>query len=264
MPPTPPRVFVLGHRGFVGSAYAAHLRAVGVDLVGIDRGNYDAYRGHRADVVINADGSSDRRLAQSNPLASFRLNVDTTLASLVDFPCEQYIHICTIGVYEHPADPSRNHEAVQIDPFALAPYGFFKYLGELVVRKYARRWLVVRLGPLVGPGLRKNSIYDLLARRTLFFNPESTMPYIDTRVAARLTWDLREETDQIFNICGAGHVRLADVAQALGVELSPDLHELPYDNFNVNIDKLRARRDVPDSMSAVLAFAREWREGALS
>lgn len=254
-------VVLLGHRGFVGSAVAAHLRAAGVPFVGVDRANRETLRGTRAEVVINASGSSERTLAERDPLASFRANVDATMASLVDFPCERYVHLSTIAVYEHPTDPLRNAENAPIEPTALAPYAFQKYLGELVVRRLAPRWVVLRLGPMVGPGLRKNSIYDLLARGTLFYHPDSELPYIDTRAVAEIAWRLRGEAGEIFNVCGRGRVRLRDVARDLDVALGPELEDLPPDSFDVSIAKLAGQVTVAESTATVAAFTKEWRAG---
>lgn len=255
------RAILLGHRGYVGSAFADHLRSLGLDVIGVDRDNYSVLRGTRGDVLINANGSSDRPLAERDPLASFRANVDATMASLVDFPCERYVHISTIAVYDHPTDPARNHEAIEIDPLRLSFYGFQKYLAELAVRRHAGRWMIVRLGPIVGPRIRKNSIFDLLAKHTLFFHPDSALPYVDTRYVARLVWQLREHEGEIFNVCGRGRVRLADIAARLGVELSAEHYALPRDDFDVNIERVSRLVPLPDSMSTVLAFAEEWRAG---
>lgn len=253
-------VVLLGHRGFVGSAIATHLRALNVPFVGVDRSNREALRGTRAQFVINAAGSSERALAEQDPLASFRANVDATMASLVDFPAEQYIHLSTIAVYEHRTDPLRNAEDAPIEPTALAPYAFQKYLGELIIRRLAPRWVVLRLGPMVGPRLRKNSIYDLLARRTLFYHPDSELPYMDTRAVADFAWRLRGEGGEIFNVCGSGRVRLRDVARDLGVTLGAEADRLPLDSFDVNTAKLASRMTLPESSAVVAAFVRQWRE----
>ncbi len=252
------RVVVLGHRGLLGSAFAAHLRSVGADVVGVDRASY-ASRRDPADVVINAAGSSDKRLAESDPLASFRANADTTLASILDFPTALYVLLSSISVYEDLSDPSRNSEDTEIDAQRLPPYGFFKLMAESVVRRHSRRWLILRVGNVVGPGLRKNAVYDLLERRTLFVNPRSTMAFIDTRDVARIAWDLRNVPNEVFNISGRGTVELSALAESLGVALDPALQSLPLEVQRLNIDKLTARLNVPDSAETVARFCSEWR-----
>lgn len=251
------RVILLGHRGFVGAAFSSYLASLDVELIGIDRSNYGRHRGTRADIVINAAGSSDRRLASANPAKSFDLNVAATLASCLDFPCDRYIHISTAAVYDRPADPQRNDETALIDPLALGSYGLYKYLGEVIVRTHTQRRLILRLGPLVGPGLRKNAIFDLLTDGKLYCHPDSMLQYIDTRFVAQATWLLRDTPHELINVCGSGRVRLEDLARERGLELRPELYLHPRDDFNVNIDRLKQLVDVPNSTQTVAAFAYE-------
>lgn len=254
------RVVVLGHRGVVGSAVSRHLRTLGIDVVGVDTTNYASLRGP-ADMVINAAGSSEKRIASADPLASFRGNVDATLASVLDFPCGLYVYVSSITVYEDLRDPTRSSEATPIDPLRIDRYGFFKILGELVIRRHAQRWLVLRLGNIVGPGLRRNPIHDLLTGSKLFIHPMSTMAFLDTRAFARILWDLRTEAGEIVNVAGRGSVRLADVAARSGIPLDQEVDALPVETQRVNIDKLSARMTLPDSTETVMSFIDEWRSG---
>lgn len=253
------RVALLGHRGFVGSAFAAYLRAINCDVVGIDRSTYGRYRRQGADVVINAAGSSDRRLAETSPLESFQANVELTLASLTDFPTDLYIYLSTVGVYPDRTDTSLNSEDAKIDPTRLSAYGLFKLMGEMIVASRSPKWLIARLGPMVGPSLRKNSVYDLLEQRTLFFHPDTEMPYIHTHDVARIVWELRSSVNDIFNVCGDRRVKLRALAAEVGVELPSRLDALPHDDWDVNISKLKTRLAVPDSWTTVREFIREWR-----
>lgn len=257
-----PRVILLGHRGFVGSALASNLRQQGADVLGVDRDNYRSSRGAEADLLINANGSSDKRLAERDPLASFRANVDTLVESLSDFRYERYVLMSSIDVYNDFGDPARNDEDVAIDPLRLSRYGLIKYMAELAVRSIARSWLILRLGPLVGPQLKKNPIHDLLSERTLYISPESRLSFIDTRDVAKTAWALRTE-DGVFNVAGFGTVRLADVATAAGVDVSGIVEALPVHTYSVNIDKLRARMRVRSSEDAVKTYLAE-RQGLSS
>lgn len=254
------RVILLGHRGLLGAAFARHLRLLGAEVIGLDSTNYETARGMRSDVVLNADGSSDRRLAENDPLRSFQLNDEVTLASLVELPTDLYLHVSSVGVYAaHPGDRGRNVEDTVLDPLAMTNYGRFKWIGELLVRSHAKRWVIARVGPVVGPGLRKNSVFDLLEQRTLFCSPASKMPYIDTRSVARMVWELRGEDGEIFNIAGDGDVRLDELAHELGVELDPSLAALPRDDWSIDVSKLRTRMPVPRAWDEVRRFVAEWR-----
>lgn len=252
------RVILLGHRGYVGSAFNSVLRESGIDVVGVDRSNYAAMRGTDADVLINAAGSSDRRLAERDPMTSFVRNVSMTLDSCLAFRSRLYVYISTVAVYNDVRDPVRNGEDEPVDPLRLTPYGQHKFMGEMMVRSHAARWVIARLGPLVGKGIRKNSIFDLLARKTLFVHPDSELPYAETTWVARTVWDLRSETNCIYNIAGRGRVRLGDLARDLGIALEPTHYLQQREDFNVNVDKLSARVKVPETRTTVAAFVREW------
>lgn len=253
-----PKAFVVGHRGFVGSAIARHLEAVGVRVIGVDRGSLAGLRGGEADYLFNAAGSSDRRVATSDPVASWTENVTETVEILRDFRCTRYVHVSSASVYPEAGEHARTAETVAIDATLLAPYGLQKYVAELAVRAHAPSWVILRLGPLIGPGLRKNSIFDLLHRGSLFVNPDSSMPYIDTREVARIAWELRDEVGAVYNVAGAGSVRLRDIARELHVHLPGEVERAPLDVLDVDISKLLSRTPVPDSREAVLNFAREF------
>lgn len=258
------RVAVFGHRGFVGSAIADTLDARGQHVIRIDRATYERFRGEHFDLFINANGSSDRRLAAAMPDRDFELNVTSTMRSIADFTTDRYVFVSSIEVYEDPSDPQRTRESERINPTRLSAYGCHKYLAEVLVRRHAREWVVLRLGPLVGRGLRKNSIFDLLTRGSLFVNPESTLPYLGTDTAADAIWALRERPGEVFNLTGRGTVRLADVAAELNIDLEPKLYSLPTEHMNVAIDKVATVVDVPSSTDVVRRFIVDWRRGAFA
>jgi nucleoside-diphosphate-sugar epimerase len=216
------------------------------------------HRGARADLLINANGSSDKRLAAADPLNSYRLNVDAALASLHDFTFEGYLLVSSVDVYSDLGDVSRTEESTRIEPRSLTPYGLVKYMTELVVQRFAPRWTIFRLGPLVGPGLRKNPIFDLLERRTLFMHPSSCLSFIDTRTVADVVWRLRDRAGEVFNVAGEGAVRLSDVAERVSVTL-PQREDLPRADYIVSVRKLGSIIPLPTSAQTIERFLGEQR-----
>lgn len=254
-------MILVGHRGYVGSAFATHLRDQGVPFLGLDRSNVDAHRGVTARYVIDAAGSSDRRLPETDPLASFRLIVERTLALLTGLRFEHFVSLSSIAVYPEPGSPATTRENAHIDPALLTTYGVFKYLSECLVQRYAPKWTLLRLGPMVGPGLRKNSIFDLLERGTVYVSPDSTLPYLDTRDVARIAWSLRDQDNEIFNLTGRGTARIADVALDLGIQLAPELYGRPTESFDIDIAKVSDLVEVPETAATLARFIGEWRSG---
>lgn len=258
MAPMTMRVGLIGHRGFVGSALAVELRAA-CELVGIDRASYAAHRGERFDVLVNAGGSGDKRAAERDPHADFDANVLGTLASLRDFAYEHYVLISSVDVYSDRSDPARTSEDSPIDPFGLSSYGTHKLVGEMLVRGLARGWTIFRLGPLVGPGLRRNAVFDLLTTGKLFVDPASTYPYIDTQAVAGIVASLMTRQGDVFNVAAGRSVSLTEIAARLDVPLVVREGSLPVEHYRIAITKLARYVDPPDPLETVLAFARAWR-----
>lgn len=254
-------VILIGHRGYVGSAVAAHLQENGVPYLGVDRGNYDASLGQSARYLIDAGGNSDRRLSEADPVASLRAIVEHTLSVISQFPAERYVSLSTVAVYPDPTTQATTREDAPIDPARLSTHGLFKLMSEWLVRRYATNWVIVRLGPMVGPGLRKNSVFDLLERRTLYVSPDSSLPYVDTRDVARIVWLLRDHANEVFNLAGRGTVCLGDVARDVGVDLAPSLANLPRDSFDIDVSKVARVVEVPRTARTLERFVSEWRAG---
>jgi nucleoside-diphosphate-sugar epimerase len=252
------KVCILGNKGFVGSAIERFLSEKGVAVEGINRDNYEQLKGTECDIFINAAGSSSKRLAFERSEEDFRKNVAETLSSLLDFRFAKYIYISTIDVYNNVSDPVANSEVAEIDPSRLSNYGLHKWLGEQLVKKYAKKWLILRLGGMVGKGLKKNAIFDLLNRKSLFVHPESRYQYIGTDEVARILWALKDKEGEVFNVCGDGTVSLEEIADALGVRLPRENYSLKKEVYDINIEKLKLAAKVPKTKELVVQFCRTY------
>jgi nucleoside-diphosphate-sugar epimerase len=253
-----PRVTVLGARGLVGSAFVRHLRGLRMDVREISREDYDRSAGSHSDVVIDAAANSRKYLADDRPEEDFELSVRHRLRTLLDYPADLQVHISSVDVYP---DLSRQESTGEDRVFEISRssnYGFHKALAEELVRHYAKSWLTVRLGGLVGPGLRKNPVYDILMQKPLRIHPESRYQFIHTDDMARIVWTLVERglRQQVFNVCGQGLVSPREIAERLGRDL--DLGALPPDAapriVDVNVDKVRGVVALPTSDSALAYF----------
>lgn len=248
-------VFVVGGRGFVGSAFVRYCEREGLahEIVEID--NYDTFRGRSCEILINANGNSKKFLANEAPLREFDASVRTVVDTLHSIRYGKYVLCSTCDVYENCADPAQNHEGVAIDPARQSRYGFHKYVAEQFVRYEARDHLIVRFGGFVGPNLRKNPIFDILHGGPLWLDPGSELQYLHTDDAAAAVWKLigaglRNET---VNLCGEGLVRLRDVMARAGrtVPVQPNS---PRVRYHINIEKARRFCEIPASRETVFAY----------
>lgn len=217
------RVTLIGANGFVGSAFARLLaNKPGVELVPVTRQNYSTHAGRKSAVVIEAACNSKKFLSEENPLADFQASVEHRLKTLLDFPADFHLHISSVDVYSDLGTPATTREDSPIDHAKVSHYGAHKLLAEQLVRHYASKWLILRLAGMVGPGLRKNPVFDILNGQPLRIHPDSRYQYMPTDDVAAIAWQLVERgiTGEVFNVCGDGVVTMHEIARLAGKKLN--------------------------------------------
>jgi nucleoside-diphosphate-sugar epimerase len=259
------RVVVLGARGFVGSAFVRLLNARGVDCVSVDRSGYAEAPRHGADVLINAAGNSAKYIADRDPVADFEQTVSLTLRAASDFRPGLYVLVSSVDVYPRLWHPEWTRESSVITPLEASVYGFHKRLAELSVQRHAGKWLIPRLAGMVGPGLRKNPVYDVLHGEPLRIHPDSQYQFMTTDDAAAAVWELiaANVDNEIYNVCGRGVMSPREIAELAGrpLHVHPEAARAEPRIVNVSIEKISAIRSMPSTRESVAAFVRE-REAA--
>lgn len=249
-------IFILGGNGFVGSAFARLCAASGREHAVITRDNYESLKGRACDLFVNANGNSRKRLPVDQPVLDFDLSVRSVRASLVDFRYGLYVLLSSCDVYPDCSTPEATREDRPADPARMSPYGFHKYLAEQCVRHAARRHLVFRMGGFVGPGMKKNAIFDILNGGPLWLDPASELQFLPTDALAAAVLDLAGRAEnETFNICGRGTVSLARVMAELGVAV-PVTPGAPRVRYEIDLGKVSRHVELPRTDDAVLAFVR--------
>jgi nucleoside-diphosphate-sugar epimerase len=256
------RIVIIGAAGFVGAALVRHFRQRGDDVLEVTRANYAREAGARGDVVIEAACNSRKFWAEENPFDEFDASVGHRLRSLRDFSADLHLHLSSVDVYDDLSSPAHTRE--EGSPIGGGShYGFHKFLAEQLVRRHAARWLILRLAGMVGPGLRKNPVFDILHGNPLRIHPESKYQFISTGAIAAVTAQLIEAgvEQDVFNVCGAGLISPREIAMLAGREL--DLSLVPEDArprvVDVDISKISARYPMPATRSTIAAFLAERR-----
>lgn len=113
--------------------------------------------GRNYDLIVCAAAPAQKWVANREPEADLR-NIRKLMGHLKTVRCGCFILISTVDVFQHPLQVD---EATAIDSRDLHPYGLHRWMLEEFVRETFPGHLVVRLPGLVGPGLRKNALYDL-------------------------------------------------------------------------------------------------------
>ena len=250
------KVLILGGKGFIGANLVEYCRTVGMETVSVDRDDYDHKKGENCDVLINAAGNSAKYLAAADPRRDFALSVTPLLDSFSDFHCRHYVFISSVDVYPDHSEPATSREDATIDPSMVSHYGLHKLLGETLVRHYSSCWLIIRLGGILGPGLKKNPVYDLLHDQPLRVSEESRYQYVNAEFLGRaiLSVIASDRLREIFNLCGQGTVALKEIRSWLNKPLAYAQEDVPREVYEINNQKLAGIISVPESWKAARQF----------
>ncbi len=145
---------LVGHSGFVGEtllrqrSFEALYRSTNIDTI----------VGRRFDTVVCAGAPAQKWLANREPAADLR-KIEGLIDRLARIQCSTFILISTVDVFHQSVHVDEDSPVDELD---LQPYGRNRRRLEAFAQGHFNRCIVVRLPGLVGPGLRKNVIYDLL------------------------------------------------------------------------------------------------------
>src|SRR3989344_5127209 len=208
---------ILGGRGMLGSDLV-RLLGERYEATPIDRDDYAKIKGSSFDVLVNANGNSRRFWANEHPAEDFELSTLSVMRSLFDFRCKKYIYISSPDVYENAASPATTEESSPGNAQKLSPYGFHKRLGEELVRHYADDFLILRSAALLGGGLMKGIVYDVLQENELYVTLDSRVQFITTDAVAHIIELLLDKnaTREIVNVGGIGVVTPAAIGALTG------------------------------------------------
>lgn len=204
---------IIGSYGMVGSDLILYLKPYFKKIIGINRKNYNNYLEHRFNIVINADGNSNKIWANNNVFDDFNASTISVYKSIFDFPCQLYIYISSSDVYENHTSKKFTSESRVINPDNLSPYGFHKYLSECIVRNAAKNYIILRCPMILGTKLKKGPIYDILHDLRLFISSKSAFQMITTKEIAQIIYFLvsKNIAKEVFNIGGTDVVMLSRI-----------------------------------------------------
>lgn len=145
------------------------------------------------DVVVCAGAPAQKWIANREPEAD-REKIDSLINHLRTVKCKTFILISTVDVFKNPIGVD---ESTLVDESGLHPYGLHRRLLEKFVEQHFSQHLILRLPGLVGPGLRKNVIFDFLNDNNLnaiesrgifqFYPMVNLWSDIQTALAAKLS-----------------------------------------------------------------------------
>lgn len=256
-------IFILGGKGFVGSGFVRHCEQNGIEYRVIDIDNYNEYIGKSCDILVNANGNSRKYLAEEMPMEEFSASVTSVRSSLVDFETGLYVYLSTCDVYPDSSSPATTLESVQFEPTEQTAYGFHKNLAEQCVRHAADNWLIARMGGFVGPGMKKNSVFDVLNGGPLWVDPASEFQFMHTDDNARIVLELAAGTlkNDVVNVGSQGVISVREIMDIAGKEVEVK-ESAKVVRCEMSTEKLSGLIDIPTTRDVVKDFI-EKHEGAV-
>lgn len=262
MPADSPTCLIIGAEGFVGSALLRAARARGWQVTPGTRENLATLTGRRFDLVVNANGNARKYLARADPAFDYQATVQSVQDSLRAFFCDRYLLISSVDVYPTPDRSATTRERVAIAPEQLDSYGRHKLLAEHAVIEHARSWLIVRLAQMLGPGLSKGPIFDLLHGRPLWVDPDSRYPFLHVDKVATVALALAmDHPNRRFNLCGRSTASLREAIDRLGLDPAALRFESRrLETYAIDTDALEALHPLPSSSDDLCAFVDQYSE----
>jgi len=150
---------LIGHSGFVGSTLLKQAR---FDAI-FRSTNIQEIENQHFNLVVCAGAPAQKWIANRDPAAD-RQKINSLIEHLGTITCDRFILISTVDVFKSPVNVD---ESTPIQEDGLHPYGLNRRNLEKFVKERFPNCLIVRLPGLVGPGLRKNVIFDLLNSNNL-------------------------------------------------------------------------------------------------
>lgn len=150
---------LIGFTGFVGSTL---LKQATFDSL-YRSTNIDQIAGKYFDTVVCAGAPAQKWIANREPDAD-RQKIEELIAHLKTMTCKTFVLISTVDVFKNPIGVD---EDTLIEEAGLHAYGLHRRLLEKFVQTHFPQHLIVRLPGLVGPGLRKNVVFDFLNNNDL-------------------------------------------------------------------------------------------------
>jgi nucleoside-diphosphate-sugar epimerase len=125
--------------------------------------NIHEMRDREFNVVVCAGAPAQKWIANRDPEGD-KKKIESLIDSLRTIKCKTFILISTVDVFR---EPIAVNEASFVEEDGLHAYGLHRRMLEKFVEQQFSDHLIVRLPGLVGPGLRKNVIFDFLNNNNL-------------------------------------------------------------------------------------------------
>ena len=217
--------------------------------------------GGEYDLMIMTFANANKGKAIADPHFDFTETLANTAEYIHGVQAKRVILVSTVDVYNKTDNFKDTSEETEINPAKLNPYGFHKYLMEQYVKRFSDKYLIVRLPGIVGPGLKKNAVYDHCnPEKKLFISGQSQMNYVHSdHVAAEvMRYSATADSCKTLNFVASDTLKISDLPTITGVE--NQYHENAKDSvqtYFINSELSQQHFKLQSSGEAVEAYYRQ-------
>lgn len=180
---------VIGQHGFIGSTVTKYLKK-----------SYDVGETDPCETLINCAGWARIYEASQDPKKMKEVE-DYTLERIRKISFDRLVHISTIHIECYP------------DSW----YSIIKKRMEEKLLKEFPNTLILRVTGVIGNGMKKNAIYDMMNDKPLWVTEDSVYNYItDTELARIILYMSHYRNSLIINVGAKDSISVGEVAKILG------------------------------------------------
>ncbi len=247
-------IILLGSEGQLGTALQHEMALQGIDFIALDRPEFDILnldsferimQERKVEAVINCAAYTNVPKAETEVEAAMQINGSALkpLSELCDVNGVYLIHISTDYVF----DGRKGSAYIEDDlPNPVSIYGMSKLMGEMMVRRYAGQYAIVRTAGVYGhSNLNSDNIVEKLIRfgqsnPTLkMVTDEVTSPTWSVDLARQILVILEKRIQGIIHATSNGECNWLEfgrcIFETLGMNV--ELEPVPSSFFNKNLHK---------------------------
>ena len=253
-------IFLVGGKGLVGSGFSKFFKENKILYKIITRQNKKNFYNKSCDILIDCNGNGSKRIGIADPLFDFKASVYSVFENLVHIKYNKYVYISSSQTYEDTKSKKMTKENRICNNLKLNNYGFNKLIAENYVKKFSSKYLIVRLPYIVGPGLKRNPVYDLSHNKETYVTLNSNINFIHTSSIAKITYGLikKNKFNQTYNLGAKNNIKVRDILNLCGLKES-ELKKTSKKNdvmfFNCN--KISQLVKLPTSINEVKKYLSE-------